>query len=369
MRAAGSRRWADALRVAALAGALVRCAPPSHHGDGLEPLAKARPGEDMVRYSARQRFGRAFFTPLNDARWVEAARADHVRADDIVLGFQAGGGAWALPWWVMKNHHVANLTLGGKPILITFCENCSSGGAFDPVVDGRRLLFRLEGAYKGTIMLQDEAGGSLWTGFDGTAIHGPHKGRALGQLPLVQCRWDEWLAAQPATLVLSGEGETREGHGSGKDPGEVEANGHIGVSGTLVHLDERLPHNEMVLGVTVGEAARCYPLRRLARNGSVLNDTLAGQPIVVISRPGSLMALAFLSRLEDRSLVLRTRGEELVDEQTGSVWDLSGRAVAGPLAGRQLAYTPSAVHEFYIWASFHPDTEIHGTQTGAPGLE
>jgi hypothetical protein len=290
-----------------------------------------------------------------------------MRADDTVLGYQAGGGAWALPWWVMKNHHVANLTLAGKPVLVTFCENCSSGAAFDPVVDGQRLLFRLEGAYKGTIMLQDEPGGSLWTGFSATAIHGPHKGRGLTQLPLVQCRWDEWLAAQPGTLVLSGEGETRDGHGSRKRPGEVDPNGNIGVSGTLVHLDERLPHNEMVLGVNVGDAARCYPLRRLAREGRVVNDTLAGQPIAVLSRPGSLMALAFSRRLGDRTLEFSTRGEQLVDAQTGSVWDVTGRAVDGPLAGRQLEYTPSAVHEFYIWASFHPETEIHGMPaTAAP---
>src|SRR5262245_48413304 len=143
MRADGTIRWADALRVAALAGALVRCAP-SHHDDGLEALPRAGPGQDMVRYSDSHRHGRAFFNPLNDARWVEARRADHMRADDIVLGFQAGGGAWALPWWVMKNHHVANLTLDTKPVLFTFCENCSSGAAFDPVLDGQRLVFRLE---------------------------------------------------------------------------------------------------------------------------------------------------------------------------------------------------------------------------------
>ena len=367
MRASRSSARRTALLLAACAASA--CAPGTRGHETLEALPRAGPGEDMVRYAASHRHGRAFFNALNDARWVEAPRADHMRADDIVLGFQATGGAWALPWWVMKNHHVANLTLDGKPVLITFCENCSSGGAFDPVLDGDRLHFRLDGAYKGTIMLQDEPGGSLWTGFSATAIHGPHKGRTLDQLPLVQCRWDEWLAAQPGTLVLSGEGESREGHGSGKDPGEVEANGNIGVSGTLVHLDERLPHNEMVLGVNVGDAARCYPLQQLARNGRVLNDTLAGQPIVVISRPGSLMALAFLSRLEGRSLAFGARGDEIVDEQTGSVWDPAGRAVAGPLAGRQLAFTPSAVHEFYIWASFHPETEIHGMQAGAAGLE
>src|SRR6266567_3878460 len=44
--------------------------------------------------------------PLNDPAWTDAY--DHLRDDDPVLGLYLGRRAWALPWWIIKNHHVAN---------------------------------------------------------------------------------------------------------------------------------------------------------------------------------------------------------------------------------------------------------------------
>src|SRR5262249_20771266 len=53
------------------------------------------------------------------------------------------------------------------------------------------------------------------------------------------------------------------------------------------------------------------------------------------------------------------------DEQTGSRWEISGRASAGPLAGRQLRYVHSGVEEFHIWGAFHPHTDVFGETLGA----
>src|ERR1700682_2528221 len=75
--------------------------------------------------------------PLNNPEWRASSDADHMKRDDPVLGLYRHGKSWAIPWWIIKNHHVANLTLEGQPLLIAFCEICSSGIALDPVVNGR----------------------------------------------------------------------------------------------------------------------------------------------------------------------------------------------------------------------------------------
>jgi hypothetical protein len=307
-----------------------------------------------------------FHQPLNQPRWITAPRAWRMRAEDPVVGLELDGRAWALPWWIMKNHHVANLHLNGQPIVITLCEACSSAAAFDPVIRGRPHSFRAEAWFNGTLMAIDYETGSYWTGFTGECLHGPLNGTSLPRLPLVQATWREWSVTYPHTLVPDGRGEPRGGHGWGHAPGTPGLGHHRRLS--LIHpLDERLPHNELVLGVRVGETHRCYRLATLTRLGPAVNDTLGGQPVVVFSKPGSFTAIAFDRTLDGRPLTFTGMGETIVDVETGSSWRLNGHAAAGPLAGRRLSFVDSGIEEFYIWTAFHPGSDIFGASAEASG--
>jgi hypothetical protein len=294
--------------------------------------------------------------PLNDPVWTGAY--DHLRDDDPVLGLYLGGRAWALPWWIMKEPHAANLTLDDRPVLVTLCVMCSSASAFRAEVEGEPLAFRLRGKYNGTMLLEDRSTQSLWSPFTGVALTGPLRGSVMERLPLSQCLWSEWLGMHPTTRVLYGAQTLRGGHWSEFSPGSPGI--PPGMRATLVRpLDERLPHNTLVLGVENGAKARAYPLQALARIGPVLNDSLGGADIVLMCRPGTLQALAFRRRIGERTLVFRhaeTRG--VYDEQTGSVWNAMGEAISGPLAGTQLVYLASGVGEWYEFAAHHPDAEI-----------
>ena len=322
-----------------------------------------RPGIDRSQQRNARGELHHYCHPLVDPRWLRVDESTHVWPDDPVLGLEFGGRSWALPWWIMKNHHVANLVLNGRAVLVTLCEACSSAAAFDPVIDGRRHTFRLEGLYNGTIMPMDYETESLWTGFTGEAIEGELRGRVMERLPLLQCTWQEWIELHPDTVVPDGQGESREGHGEGHSPGSPIT--EFGMNKLLQHVDRRLPHYELVLGVFCGGHSRCYPLAELKQNGAALNDTLGGEEIAVFSRPGSWMASAYHRAVEGRRLSFRAEGATIVDEQTESRWEISGVASAGPLQGRQLRYVNSGVEEFFIWAAFHPRTEIFQRQPAA----
>jgi len=294
--------------------------------------------------------------PLNDPAWSDAHH--HLRDDDPVLGLYLGRQAWALPWWIMKEPHVANLSLDEGPVLVTLCVMCSSAAAFRAEVEGKRLAFRLRGRYNGTMLLEDRSTTSLWSPFTGVALSGPMRGTTLERLPLSQCLWREWLGMHPTTLVLHGSEALREGRWNEFSPGSPGI--PPGMRATLVRpLDERLPHNTLVLGVEHAAKARAYPLSALARIGPVLNDALGGAEIVLRCRPGTLQALAFHRRVGDRILDFDySDARGVYDEQTGSVWNEMGEAISGPLAGTQLAYLESGVGEWYQFAASHPHTEI-----------
>ena len=162
----------------------------------------------------------------------------------------------------------------------------------------------------------------------------------------------------PATRVLYAEQVMREGHGHGHSPGSpgIEPRWLT----TLERpLDQRLPHNALVLSVENGASARAYPVETLASIGPVLNDSLGDKEIVLRSRPGTLQALAFDRRVGREVLVFRhSESRGVYDEQTGSVWNEMGEAISGPLAGTELAYVHSGIEEWYVWAAYRPDTEL-----------
>jgi hypothetical protein len=294
--------------------------------------------------------------PLNDPVWTDVY--DHLRGDDPVLGLYLGRRPWALPWWIMKEPHVANITVDDRPVLVTLCVMCSSASAFRAEVDEKPIAFRLRGKYNGTMLLEDRSTNSLWSPFTGVALTGPMRGAVMERLPLSQCLWSEWLGMNPRTMVLYASQALRETRWKEFSPGSPGV--PPGMRATLVRpLDARLPHNTLVLGVENGPNARAYPLDALARIGPVLNDSLGGAEIVLRCRPGTLQALAFHRQVADRVLVFgysETRG--VYDEQTGSMWNERGEAISGPLAGTQLVYLGSGVGEWYEFAASHPDTEI-----------
>src|SRR5687768_18138169 len=117
-------------REAARASAAMNTPPASPESPAAHPL---------IRLISERQDGElpAWVRPLENPRWLGAGEATEMRSDDAVVGLEFEGGAWALPWWIMKNHHVANLELNGKPLLVTLCEVCSSAAAFDPVIEGR----------------------------------------------------------------------------------------------------------------------------------------------------------------------------------------------------------------------------------------
>jgi hypothetical protein len=55
---------------------------------------------------------------------------------------------------------------------------------------------------------------------------------------------------------------------------------------------------------------------------------------------------------------LDVAGDGFRDRETGSTWDVLGRATAEPLAGRSLEPVEHVDTFWFAWAAFRPDTTI-----------
>jgi hypothetical protein len=299
--------------------------------------------------------------PLEDPTWLKPPQAALMRDDDTVLGFEAAGQTWAIPWWVMKNHHVANLTLAGKPFLVTLCERCAAGGIFDPLVGGRRFRFRITGWYRGSPLMVDDATGSLWALINAQPLQGP--ALEIGPLPkrpIVHATWQEWRTMYPETYVVHGEGEPRDGHGSEYfSPDHEDGMPHA--------IDRGLTLLDLVAGVELGASARAYSLTAVHARGGIVEDIVSGRPIVVASLPGSWLVVAFERELAGGLVELHwDRSQDppthFVDAVSGSRFDLWGVCVAGEHEGGALPYVPSTLKKWGVWTATYPDTEVWGLE-------
>lgn len=235
---------------------------------------------------------------------------------------------------------------------------CSSGVGFNPEINGTHYTFDVYGLYNGLFVMADRQTGSVWTHYGGSILTGPlaNQGLALDILPIVHTTWSEWLDTYPETTVLDWYSEFA-GRYREIDPGR----GGLGpqFQATVLNWDDRLAQNELVLGANVDGEYRAYAMAEFAAGTQVIEDTLGGLPIVVMLDTGNDFALAFQATLDGEQLEFRVEGDRIVDD-SGTIWDFSGRAIEGPRTGAQLSFVTSFVTEWYGWAAYHPQTSIWG---------
>ena len=223
---------------------------------------------------------------------------------------------------------------------------------------GTHYTFDVAGLYNGLFVMSDRQTGSVWTHYDGTVLTGPLAGTEtrLQIEPVVHTRWADWSAMYPETLVLDWYPEFESRYRPGASPGRGGLRPQFQM--TLLHSDARLPENQLVLGTALGSEHRAYVLEDLPSGLSVITDELNGLPLVIFGERENSYALAFHPVVEGRLLQFSVEGTAIVDS-TGSIWNLNGRATAGPLAGSQLPFVTSFVTEWYGWVAYHTQTSIY----------
>jgi hypothetical protein len=218
-------------------------------------------------------------------------------------------------------------------------------------------LFHTAGIYNGVFTMFDDRTGSVWSHLDGRALGGELTGEALEVLPLQTTTWEAWVADHPETTVLALDTGYRYRNTVNL------AGGGLGrtFSDSLDGIDERLPVNELVIGVLVGEQAAAFPVD-VIREALPLHVEVEAIPLVILADTEGEPSLAYHRALTDGRILDFERSEDgtLRDAQTDSRWTSSGLAVEGELAGVQLTFVTSFLSEWYGWAAFHPDTTLEG---------
>ena len=91
----------------------------------------------------------------------------------------------------------------------------------------------------------------------------------------------------------------------------------------------------------------------------VANVDARGLALLVVFDPEGTATRVFHRKLGDRLLSFsRDDAGQLVDDQTGSTWNRSGEAVAGPLKGKTMQQQVSIPSFKRSWLTFHAESRL-----------
>ncbi len=93
-------------------------------------------------------------------------------------------------------------------------------------------------------------------------------------------------------------------------------------------------------------------------------DTMAGRDVVVFTDPDGWYGAAFVPSVEDQALTFSGPGRQITDLETGSLWDLAGRAIDGPLKGSQLERVPAKTGFWFSLVASEPGITVFHAPSG-----
>lgn len=306
--------------------------------------------------------------PIYEPRYDDLGGGDWIRSEDTVLGFVSESGvAYAYPIRMLNAHEIVNDVIAGVPVLITYCPLCASGVVYDRRVDGRELIFGNTSAlFENDLIMYDHQTGSYWFQVGGEAIVGTLTGKRLDVLPSVTLPWKQWLDLHPDTQVLSLNQAFEHIYPYGRDyfP-DVQRRANEGrfffpISDS--EIDDSFRPGTVMLTVLADKSdpEKAYPLDLLG--DAVLNDVIAGEDVVIFSRASGPAGIALSRRLADGTvLTFELPGGSPIarDRETGTSWDFSGRAVAGPLVGEKLTPLPTRRAFWFAVSLGFPNIEVY----------
>ena len=313
--------------------------------------------------------------PVDRPVFAPAGTVDWLADDEPVVTLDLDGEHRAYPVQIMIWHEIVNDEVAGTPVSVTYCPLCNSALAFDRRLGDRLLTLGTSGMlYRSDLVMYDRQTESLWSQLEGRAIAGHLTGEVLDRIPVQTVTWEQWRRAHPDGQVLTRDTGAERDYGRnpyiGYDQPDDDPSLFDG------DPDPRLPPKERVLGLgdTDGDPTAVV-LTTLAQQ-RVIDLEVGGAPVVVWAVGGLRSALdtsdipsgravaasgAFDPRADGRQLTFGAGGDDtFVDEETGSTWDLLGRAVDGPLAGAQLQAVGHVDTFWFAWGAFHPDTRVVG---------
>ena len=298
--------------------------------------------------------------------------SDWLEENEPVIFLKYENSVKGYPLQILIWHEIVNDYIEEMPVIVTFCPLCYSAIVFDRRLDELTLTFGVSGLLRNSDMVMyDLFTESFWQQFTGEAIVGTYTGEELKVVQSQIISFEQLIESYPEAEIMSQE------TGFSRRYGMNPYAGYDDIDQTPFlfdgKIDDRLPPNEKVIAIKEDGMNKAYPYT-LTQELGVINDTINGNAITIFHSEGTASALdsryiydskdvgstgVFDPNVENVILTFEYIEEQFIDEQTNSVWDITGKAISGKLKGKQLKKISSGDYFAFAWLAFKPDTEIY----------
>ncbi len=227
--------------------------------------------------------------------------------------------------------------------------------------------------YQSALVMYDRQTESLWAHFTGQGLVGHYAGANLDFIPAQTVSFSQFRDAHPEGLVLTNDTGAERPYGQNPYPGyDAEESGPIGA-----FFDGDVDPSELA-------KARIVGINDDAGSVAVRFDDLAEQPVIPVTEGGRNLVVFHIDGLssaldsfevdggrdigqtgvyvaeaaDGTELTFSADGDNFVDAETGTTWNIVGQAIDGPLAGEQLTAVSHLDTFWFAWATYRPETVV-----------
>lgn len=231
-------------------------------------------------------------------------------------------------------------------------------------VDNKKLTFHLAGINNQNFIMRDEETGTWWQQVSGEALQGAFKGRQLTSVFTDEVTFVVWKREHPDGRVLRPDDRVSKNYEAANWEEEYEKLRVV----VPVDANDKLKPRALIAGIVVNDKAIAYPIDVLHKQRLIIN-TIDATPIFIVLGDDNKSVRAFERHVEGRDLEFFVKAPigneatplQLVDAETGSTWDFSGKAISGALLGKQLKKISVLKDYWFDWKIYHPDTSVYTT--------
>jgi hypothetical protein len=285
------------------------------------------------------------------------AGENKVGMDKLVIAVTINNESKAYPIELIGYHHQVQDTIGGEPVIVTYCTVCRTGRVYSPVLNGKKESFRLVGMDHFNAMFEDNTTKSWWRQVSGEAIAGKLKGTRLKELPSEQMRLNAWLRKHPDSYIMQADPDYLKQYKNleGFDIGIINSGLEKRDSGSW-------QFKSWVIGVVHNNEARAYDWNELL-NKRMIQDSLGDMPILITIEKDNASFHVFERKINLGNLFSVPVSNDFIsdekgfrDELTNSLWNEDGLCIEGISKGQQLNKVQAYQEFWHSWKSFHPNT-------------
>jgi len=140
---------------------------------------------------------------IDDPQFLPVSEITDLDAREPVMSLDIAGDARAYPLRILMWHEIVNDTVGGRPVVVTYCPLCNAALVFDRVIDGEPDTFGTTGKLRNSdLVMYDRRTESWWQQFTGEAIVGAKTGDTLAMIPSRLEAFERFKARYPDGKVL-----------------------------------------------------------------------------------------------------------------------------------------------------------------------